>query len=114
MIMIMVLPLKGLEATCWRNMVWTAVYFLSLSLLEAPNADESFWRDFARGSISGVIATTCNNGFDVVKSRTQQAGAVSSRAFQVGSAVERRWNEHWTLPNLVYLVKTEGLAGVYR
>eukprot|EP00029_Vermamoeba_vermiformis_P006552 TRINITY_DN259_c0_g1_i1.p1 TRINITY_DN259_c0_g1~~TRINITY_DN259_c0_g1_i1.p1 ORF type:complete len:293 (-),score=119.63 TRINITY_DN259_c0_g1_i1:78-956(-) len=98
---------KGLESTLWRNAVWNAAYFGLIHHLQktfATPADASrgtrLMRDFTAGFIGGVVATTLNTPFDVVKSRIQSSKVIG------------KYN--WTLPSLVTVMREEGVRALYK
>ena len=61
-------------------------------------------RNFVAGTIGGMVATTVNTPFDVVKTRIQSYVPSS------GSVMIYRWA--W--PGVFHILKTEGVRGLYR
>jgi len=96
---------KGLESTLWRNAVWNGAYFGIIHWLKGsfPVKDEKSGtaqlRNFGVGVVGGIVATTFNTPFDVVKSRIQNA-ANSAAA--------------WTVPELIRIGSAEGLSALYK
>lgn len=70
---------RGFESTLWRNGVWNATYFGIIHYLKEIYQPSEPWRsgwrnkvrNFFAGMIGGIVATTLNTPFDVVKSRFQ-------------------------------------------
>jgi len=105
---------KGLESTLWRNAVWNGAYFGLIHHLqksfalppEKSTRGKRLFRDFIAGFIGGVVATTLNTPFDVVKSRIQKEAGNSTNS-QV-----KKYN--WTIPSLGIILKEEGPKALYR
>jgi solute carrier family 25 2-oxodicarboxylate transporter 21 len=106
--------LRGIEAACWRNGSWNGAYFGCIqslrSALPVAEGSDTMWarsevlRNFVAGTIGGMIATTVNTPFDVVKTRIQSHVPSSGT-----SSVYR-----WAWPGLVHIVRSEGVRGLYR
>eukprot|EP00457_Paulinella_chromatophora_P012437 gb/GEZN01012646.1/.p1 GENE.gb/GEZN01012646.1/~~gb/GEZN01012646.1/.p1 ORF type:complete len:318 (+),score=29.65 gb/GEZN01012646.1/:42-995(+) len=74
---------RGLGPTCWRNAVWTSIYFGLMEYgkeqLYSKNSDivrsegVGVIATFLFGTGAGVVATLFNAPFDVVKSRAQSS-----------------------------------------
>lgn len=72
----------GLEATIWRHATWSGMYFMIVqgfrtAFPERSTAtkEESMMRNFAAGTLGGVMGVLVNTPFDVVKSRIQNQHA---------------------------------------
>ncbi|CAO3700908.1 unnamed protein product [Rhizopus stolonifer] len=99
--------LKGLEATLWRQGVWNGVYFGLIftvkDLMPKPkDPNQQRITNFAAGTVGGMVATTFNTPFDVVKTRIQSFNGVGISKY------------NWAVPGLVTIAKEEGVASLYR
>ncbi|GKY92383.1 hypothetical protein MPSEU_000209200 [Mayamaea pseudoterrestris] len=72
---------KGFRPTLWRDVPFSAIYWLCLERLRdvwkdkgyrRPTTLEQAMQAFVNGFVSGVIAAACTTPFDVIKSRQQQ------------------------------------------
>ncbi|KAI8387545.1 mitochondrial carrier domain-containing protein [Blakeslea trispora] len=98
---------NGLEATMWRHAVWNGSYFGLIFTVKdvmpkSKDPDQQRLTNFAAGTVGGIIATTFNTPFDVVKTRVQSYNGVGPRKY------------NWTLPALATVVREEGAASLYR
>ncbi|OBZ91210.1 putative mitochondrial 2-oxodicarboxylate carrier [Choanephora cucurbitarum] len=98
---------NGLEATMWRHAVWNGSYFGLIFTVKdimpkSKDPDQQRLTNFAAGTVGGIIATTFNTPFDVVKSRVQSYNGVGPKKY------------NWTLPALATVVREEGAASLYR
>ncbi|EIE87999.1 hypothetical protein G6F46_005280 [Rhizopus delemar] len=99
--------LNGLEATLWRQGVWNGVYFgliftVKDLLPKSKDSNQQRLTNFAAGTIGGMVATTFNTPFDVVKTRIQSYNGVGPKKY------------NWAVPGLVTVAKEEGIASLYR
>lgn len=70
---------RGFGSTLWRNGVWNATYFGIIHYWKEIYQPSEEWRtgwrskfrNFFIGMVGGIVATTFNTPFDVVKSRFQ-------------------------------------------
>lgn len=104
--------LRGLESAMWRNGSWNGAYFgvihgirthLPLPKTENKKTAETL-RNFIAGTLGGILATTVNTPFDVVKTRIQ--------SFIPGPGVVSEYR--WALPGVVKIAREEGVRGLYR
>ena len=89
----------GLEAGALRQSVWNAAYFGSIPLLksvilpkdlskEDPKYDQKMlFSNFLAGTIGGLLASTINIPFDVVKSRVQGATTPEAKALYSSNTI---------------------------
>ncbi|KAG0747739.1 hypothetical protein G6F57_006779 [Rhizopus arrhizus] len=99
--------LNGLEATLWRQGVWNGVYFgliftVKDLLPKSKDSNQQRLTNFAAGTIGGMVATSFNTPFDVVKTRIQSYNGVGPKKY------------NWAVPGLVTVAKEEGIASLYR
>jgi len=99
----------GLGPTCWRNCVWNSIYFALMYKIKErlpipmTKAGDLF-QTLLAGTVGGVVATTFNAPFDVVKSRFQ-----SQRRLQAEVLKYR-----WTLQSLAVIYLEEGAGAIYK
>jgi len=98
----------GLGPTCWRNCVWNSIYFalmfdLKKRLFQPKSKAADLLQTLFVGTIGGIVATTFNAPFDVVKSRFQS---------QLKLPGEKKYR--WTLQSLMLIYREEGAAAVYK
>lgn len=105
----------GLEAGALRQSVWNAAYFGSIPWLkslvlpknlsrEDPKYDQKMlFSNFLAGTIGGLLASTVNIPFDVIKSRVQ--GAVTPEARALYSST--------TFVTIFKVAKTEGVKTLF-
>lgn len=81
----------GLEATIWRHATWSGMYFMTVQGFRTAfperstaSKEESMMRNFAAGTLGGVMGVLVNTPFDVVKSRIQ-----NQHAGPIGYALSR-------------------------
>ena len=107
--------LRGIESACWRNGSWNGAYFGMIHTIRSnlpqnvnkPTASEEAMRNFLAGTIGGILATTVNTPFDVVKTRIQSYIPTSSN-------VSRIYTYNWAWSGVYYIARTEGIRGLYR
>jgi solute carrier family 25 2-oxodicarboxylate transporter 21 len=97
---------KGAEAQLWRNASWNGTYFgligtirNSMPLPKDHTKGQKLFYNFWTGSLGGLIATTMNTPFDVVKSRMQ-------------NQVAQEYN--YVIPSLAKIVRQEGAGALYK
>jgi len=99
----------GFGPTCWRNCVWNSVYFGLLHKIRSQmwksqyKSVETVQTLFA-GFIAGLVATTFNAPFDVIKSRFQSELREENK----------RPKYRYTLQSLYTVFKEEGAAAMYK
>ncbi len=103
---------RGIESAVWRNGSWNGAYFgmihgirthLPLIRTENQKTAETL-RNFIAGTLGGILATTVNTPFDVVKTRVQ------SFIPSFGTVPVYRW----ALPGVLKIAREEGVRGLYR
>jgi solute carrier family 25 2-oxodicarboxylate transporter 21 len=97
---------KGAEAQLWRNASWNGTYFGLIGTLRnscPPPEDATkgarLFFNFWTGALGGLIATTMNTPFDVVKSRMQNQAAAEY---------------NYVLPSLAKIFREEGFSALYK
>jgi solute carrier family 25 2-oxodicarboxylate transporter 21 len=104
---------NGFEATLWRHIVWNAGYFGCIFQVRAQLPDpigsqnpirQKMMNDLAAGFVGGIVGTTLNTPFDVVKSRIQSVAKVA------GS----RHKYEWAWPSLGVVAREEGVKALYK
>jgi len=88
---------SGLRSTLWRDVPFSAVYWLCLERLREawkersdhvkPSPAKQAMQAFLNGAISGMIAAACTTPFDVVKTRQQQYTQAAATAGQVQTQI---------------------------
>lgn len=104
--------LRGLESAMWRNGSWNGAYFgmihgirTNLPLMKTKNKKTAETiRNFVAGTLGGILATTANTPFDVVKTRIQ--------SFIPSPGVQPEYR--WAIPGVIKIAKEEGVRGLYR
>ncbi|KAL6045013.1 Mitochondrial inner membrane transporter, exports 2-oxoadipate and 2-oxoglutarate from the mitochond [Balamuthia mandrillaris] len=98
---------KGFGSMLWRNGVWNGAYFGTINFVkqklpEPQSQGGVIAGNFTAGVISGLLATTINTPFDVVKSRIQNVlpGQPAPYGF--------------TIPALVTIAREEGVKALWK
>ncbi|KAI9016705.1 mitochondrial carrier domain-containing protein [Hyaloraphidium curvatum] len=99
---------NGLGSAFWKHGVWNAGFFGSIyyvrQLLPVSKKDSqqtAMLKSFASGSLGGIIGTSMNTPFDVIKTRVQILPR-SDRTYKP------------TIPALVRIYRNEGVAALYK
>jgi solute carrier family 25 2-oxodicarboxylate transporter 21 len=104
---------NGFEATLWRHIVWNAGYFGCIFQVRAQLPDpassgnpgrQKMMNDLAAGFVGGIVGTTLNTPFDVVKSRIQSVAKVA----------DSRQKYQWAWPSLGIVTREEGVKALYK
>ncbi|KAF0274887.1 hypothetical protein FOG51_00065 [Hanseniaspora uvarum] len=105
----------GLEASALRQSVWNAAYFGSIPWLKSiiipksltkqdPKYDQKMlFSNFLAGTIGGLLASTVNIPFDVVKSRVQGAITEEAKLFYSSNS----------FVSIYKIAKTEGIKTLF-
>lgn len=85
----------------WRHAVWNGAYFGLIFTVKdlmpkSKDANQQRITNFAAGTVGGIVATTINTPFDVVKTRVQSYNGVGIKKY------------NWTVPALATVAKEEG------